>query len=88
MAGLGQTTGRVKANAFANRPYFKPSMNKVIIRHPGVLRRSERVLAINKKLEDVAGTPRAPATACKGKPWREFVSCLRREMKSLIGGGA
>ena len=88
MARLGQTYGRVKASATANRPYFKPSMGKVIFRHPGVLRRSKRVLAINAKLEAVAGTPNAPATKCKGKPWREFVRCLRREMKALVGAGA
>lgn len=85
MAKLGQTYGRVKQNAFANRAYFKPSLRRVVIRHPGVIRRSEKVLAINAKLEAVKGTPNAPATKCKGKPWDLFVDCLGTEMKSLVG---
>lgn len=85
MAKLGQTYGRVKQNAFANRIYFKPALRHAVIRHPGVIRRSEKVLAINAKLEGVKGTPDAPATKCKGKPWDAFVDCLRTEMKRLVG---
>jgi hypothetical protein len=95
MAKLGQTYGRVKQNAFANRVYSKPSLHRAVIRHPGVVRRSTRVLAINAKLEAVKGTPNAPATKCGAspeerkqgihKPWPEFISCMRKEMKSLVG---
>jgi len=85
MAKLGQTYGHVKQNAFANRIYFKPALRHGVIRHPGVIRRSEKVLAINAKLEAVKGTPEAPATRCKGRPWSEFIDCLRTEMKGLVG---
>jgi hypothetical protein len=96
MAKLGQTYGgRVKQNAFANRVYNKPSLHHVVIRHPGVIRRSEKVVAINAKLEAVKKTPNAPATKCGAtleerkrgihKPWPEFISCMRGEMKSLVG---
>ncbi len=49
----------------------------------GMLRRSTRVLAIN---DMVAANP--PASRCAGRPWKDFVSCLRREMKALVGRGA
>jgi len=86
MASLGRTYGRPNT-PFGSKVYYKPSMGRIIFRIPGVVRRSEKVLAINAKLEAVAGTPDAPATKCKGKPWREFVKCLKYEMKRLIGGG-
>jgi hypothetical protein len=54
-----------------------------VFRKPGVMRRSARVLAINDR---VAANP--PASKCAGKDWKAFVSCLRREMKSTVGGGA
>lgn len=75
MAKLGQTYGHVKQNAFANRIYYKPSLRKPVIRHPGVMRRSEDVIARN---EEVAADP--PAPKCEGKPWDEFVTCLSDEM--------
>jgi len=59
-------------------------MGRVIARKPGVVRRSEKVLSINEQLENLAGKPDHPATQCKGKPWREFVSCLRTKMKEKI----
>jgi len=72
---LGQTYGHVKQTAFSNRVYHKPSLRKPVIRHPGVIRRSTKVLERNKK---VAAAP--PASKCKGKPWDEFVTCLSKEM--------
>ena len=72
----GQTYGHVKQNAFSNRIYFKPSLRHAVIRHPGVLRRSDAVL---KRNEAIRASP--PATKCKGLPWDEFVACLSREMK-------
>ena len=77
---LGQTYGRVKQNVFANRTYYKPSLRKPVIRHPGVMRRSKKVLAINEK---VRASP--PASKCKGLPWAEFVACLSKEMKATVG---
>jgi len=62
MAKLGQTLGHVKATAAANRPYSKSSLGgKVIYRHPGVYRRSAKVVTINEGLEKV----RLPQ-----KPWK------------------
>jgi len=88
MAEKGPTSGHVFNMgdiAPGTRIYFKPSLPKMIYRKAGLIRRSEKVLAINKKLEDVRGTPRAPATICKGRPWKEFIKCLRAEMKKLVG---
>ena len=66
------------------KAFFKPSIGRLVMRKPGVLRKSEKVLKINAQLEAVKGTPDAPASKCEGKPWKEFVSCLRKEMKALI----
>jgi len=99
MARKGLTTGRVKNMVGkASRIYLKPSLGKVIFRYPGVFRKSEKVLAINAKLEAVKGTGRAPATVCHQKwisehpdiphaPIDWMRSCMREEMKKLIGGG-
>jgi hypothetical protein len=72
---LGQTYGHVKQTAFSNRVYNKPSLRKPVIRHPGVIRRSAKVLARNEK---VKAAP--PATKCKGKPWDAFITCLSEQM--------
>jgi hypothetical protein len=62
--------------------YTKPSMDgAIIIRKRGVIRRSEKVKAINRKLAAAK-----PARACKGKPWKEFVSCLREQTARAVGG--
>ena len=83
MARLGRTYGRPNT-PWGTKVYFKPAMGRVIARKPGVVRRSEKVLSINEQLENLAGKPDHPATQCKGKPWREFVSCLRAKMKEKI----
>ena len=58
--------------------YVKPSMDgKLIIRKRGVNRKSERVLERNRMFA------RAKiASACKGRPWKQFVSCLRSQAES------
>lgn len=68
---LGQTAGRPNT-PFGTKVYYKPSMGKVIFRKPGVLRRSTRVLERNRSF-----AAKKPASGCKGKPWKEFVTCLR-----------
>jgi len=85
MARLGRTYGRPNT-PWGTKVYFKPSMGRVIGRKPGVVRRSEYVLKINEQLEALKGSPEHPATKCKGKPggWKEFISCLRAEMKKAI----
>jgi hypothetical protein len=82
MGSLGQTAGNANT-PFGTKVFYKPSLGKVVFRKPGVMRRSARVLAINDR---VAANP--PASKCAGKDWKAFVSCLRREMKSTVGGGA
>ena len=80
---LGQRSpGKVVAPFAGHRIYYKPSLGKIIFRAAGVMRRSEKVVKINEKL---AAAPTKPATACKGKPWKEFVECLRKEMKAIVG---
>ncbi len=72
---LGQTPGRVRNLLGVSRIYYKPSLGKFVIRKPGVIRRSTKVLERNKK---VRASP--PATKCKGLPWDQFVACLAKEM--------
>lgn len=72
---LGATAGRVRNMLGISRVYYKPSLGKIVIRKPGVIRRSEAVLARNRKVRD-----NPPAGKCKGKPWPEFVSCLAANM--------
>lgn len=79
MVSKGQTAGNPNT-PFGVKVFYKPSLGKVVFRKPGVMRRSDRVIAINER---VAANP--PATRCAGKPWKEFVSCLRREMKAIVG---
>jgi len=76
----GQTYGRVKQNAFANRIYYKPSLRKPVIRHPGVMRRSLRVIAINKRMAAIK-----PAARCKDKPWDEFTACMSEILRTELG---
>ena len=79
----GETSGRVRnmgPAAPATRIFFRPTMRKLIYRKANVYRRSEAVKARNKKLQDAAIKP---ATACKGKPWDDFVKCLKTEMKKI-----
>ncbi|MEM2288364.1 MAG: hypothetical protein QW503_04665 [Sulfolobales archaeon] len=83
---LGQRSpGKVAAPFAGHRIYYKPAIGKIVFRTAGVMRRSPRVVAINERL---AAAPVKPATKCKGRPWKEFIECLRREMKATIGGAA
>jgi hypothetical protein len=86
---LGQTSGHVKQTAFSNRVYNKPSLRKAVIRHPGVLRRSERVLGRN---EAVRASPPAAKCGKKGPggtatPWDEFITCLSEQMPKGLAAG-
>jgi len=83
MAGLGTTYGHVKANAFANRIYYKPSLRKAIIRFPGVTRKSEKVVNVNKLFATIK-----PASACKGKSMSDgsFQRCLREQLTGKLHG--
>ena len=78
-----RTKGRVQHLPGA-RYFIKPSLGKVIIRKSGVTRTSKRVADINAQLEAQAEKDTHPARVCGGRPWDEFVACLRREMKKLI----
>ncbi|RSN72969.1 MAG: hypothetical protein DSO07_01075 [Thermoproteota archaeon] len=86
VSGLGETRGRVAHAAiygYRVRLYAKPSLGKAVLRKSGVHRRSEKVLRINEKVAAYK-----PASKCAGKPWDEFVKCLRKEMKAAVGAGA
>ncbi len=59
------------------RAYVKPSMDgALIIRKRTVNRKSERVKERNRLFAEAK-----IATACKGKPWKQFVSCLREQAR-------
>jgi hypothetical protein len=98
MAEKGSTPGRTINTAVGSRAYFKPAIGKVVLRKPGVIRTSDAVLAVNKILEDLkmkakeleeAGKKEEakkllPAKKCAGKPWKQFVKCMKEEMKSIV----
>jgi len=84
VAKKGQTYGHVKQNAFANRVSYKPSLRKPVIRHPGVMRKSDAVIARNEKLEALEGSDKHPARICAGLLWPEFIECLSDEMKKIM----
>ncbi|MEM1562743.1 MAG: hypothetical protein QXV75_07160 [Candidatus Bathyarchaeia archaeon] len=82
MATPGRTYGRPNS-AVGVKWYFKPSMGRLIGRIPGVVRKSAKVLAVNAILEEKRGKDH-PASKCHGKDWKNFVSCLRKEMKDIM----
>ena len=79
-----QTYGKRKQTAFANRVYYKPSLRKPVIRHPGVFRESANVRAINKILEDLRGKAEHPSFKCGGLSWAERIKCLKKEMSEIV----
>ena len=85
MAKKGITAGRVRGSAIPGvRVYYKPSLRKVVFRPNNVIRSSDYVLKINEKLEALRGSPEHPARKCKGKPWNEFIQCLKTEMDKVV----
>jgi len=68
------------------RIYVKPSMDgRLIPRKKTVLRRSAKVLERNKIFAQKA--PQM-VLACRGRPWKEYVACLRQKARELgLGTG-
>ena len=78
---LGATAGRVRGTSIpGTRVFYRPSLGKIVFRPTNVIRSSTKVIERNKKL--IAKEVK-PATACKGKPWKEFIKCLSTKMKEL-----
>ena len=86
MAEKGTTPGKTINTAIGSRAYFKPAIGKVVLRKPGVIRSSDAVIAVNRILEDLKMSKEEdlPAKKCAGKPWRQFVKCLKKEMKNIV----
>ncbi len=77
---LGQRSpGKVAAPFAGHRIYYKPAIGKIVFRSAGVMRRSPNVVAVNKKFKAIR-----PSVACKGKPWKDFVKCLRDQLKGKL----
>lgn len=77
---LGERSpGKIVAPFAGFRVYYKPSIGKIVFRAAGVMRRSEKVVAINKKFATIK-----PSVACKGRPWKKFVKCLREQLKGKL----
>jgi hypothetical protein len=81
-----ETPGKVKQIAGAARLYFKPALGKVIIRKSGVRRESAKVIERNRMFKEWAQGPTGAVVSCRGKPWREFISCLK-DKASKLGPG-
>jgi hypothetical protein len=80
----GATKGRTRITAIpGTRVYYKPALGKVVFRPTNVIRSSSKVIERNKLLIEAK---EKPATKCKGKPWRQFIDCLSKEMKGLKKG--
>jgi len=71
---LGRYPGKANS-AYGVKWFYKPSLGKVVGRYPGVNRKSQKVLERNKTMR-----AKKPASACKGKPWSEFVACLSEQL--------
>jgi hypothetical protein len=86
MARKGLTRGRTRITAIpGTRVIYKPSLGKVVFRPTNVIRKSDKVLAHNAKLEALKDKSEHPARQCKGKPWPEFISCLKKQMALAVG---
>lgn len=72
---LGETRGRVVNTPYGTRAFYHPTLRKVILRKPGVNRKSLKVIERNKRIAALK-----PATKCKGLKWEKFVACLRENM--------
>ena len=80
----GATAGRVRGTSVpGTRIFYRPSLGKIVFRPTNVIRSSDKVLARNEKLARLRGTGNAPPSKCKGRGWKEFVSCLKTEMKKI-----
>jgi len=75
-ARLGETPGKVVNTPYGTRVYYKPTLRKIVMRKPGVHRRSEKVIQRNLQV-----AAKKPATKCKGLPWDKFVVCLSENMR-------
>jgi len=86
MAEKGTTPGKTINTAIGSRAYFKPAIGKVVLRKPGVIRSSDAVIAVNRILEDLkmSKAEDLPAKKCAGKPWKQFVKCMKEEMKKTV----
>jgi hypothetical protein len=85
IGALVETKGKVFQRPNKSRFYFsKVPAKGFAMRKSGVARKSEDVRAINAQLEAIRHTDSAPAVICAGKPWDEFVKCLKSEMSDLI----
>ena len=73
------TLGHVKSTAFDSRVYYKPSINRLVVRTKGVLRKSKAVSNIN----DIIAKEK-PAKKCKGLSMTDFRKCLREKTKSAL----
>ena len=81
------TKGRVAHSYLHGKPiriYAKPSLGKDVVRKSGVIRRSDKVRAVNEKVKAYK-----PAKYCKGvaaeKGYDAFRKCLREQMLIALG---
>jgi hypothetical protein len=82
----GATAGRTRITSIpGTRVYYKPALGKIVFRPTNVIRSSDKVIEINKRLIAAAKAGRAPASLCKNKPWKDFVKCLSEQMKAIVG---
>jgi hypothetical protein len=73
-----ETGGRVKTLYGVARFYIKPKLGRVIIRKPGVDRKSEKVLKRNEAAAAAWSGPSGCPAISAGVDWPEFVRGLRK----------
>lgn len=83
---MSETPGKVRQMVGSTRLYIKPTLGKVIIRKSGVRRVSDKVLARNEAFVRWAGGAGGAVVSCRGKPWPEYIRCLKTEAKELGPG--
>lgn len=64
----------VKHTAFNHRLYYKPSLGKVLFRTKDVDRTKQAVIERNKLFKEKMPSV---VVSCRGRPWPEFVACLK-----------
>jgi len=78
---MARTPGSVMHTVTDHRLYLKPSLGKPVIRTRGVNRTSAAVLERNKTFASAMGGPGGAVVSCRGRPWPEFIACLKQKAR-------
>jgi len=79
--------GQLPTTADVWRLYVKPALDGALITRKRTVRRvSAKVFERMAKFSDLMKGPGGAVVACRTKPWKQFISCLRDKAKALRTG--